>query len=119
MPSLTPHGRRDIETVPDLKGFAAANGHLGKSDDEVRAELGDKSRNISTTRLSVWGRWLPIVKKAVVGRSMAGTAHRRAIRAGVDRFLREIEFAALSPQLVAFNGLSFDLAPGPSFRVLV
>ena len=32
----------DIETVPDLQGFAAANGHLGKSDDEVRAEQGDK-----------------------------------------------------------------------------
>src|SRR2546422_901429 len=32
----------DIETVPDLKGFAAANGHIGKADDEVRAELGDK-----------------------------------------------------------------------------
>jgi hypothetical protein len=32
----------DIETVPDLKGFAAANGHVGKSDDEVRAVLGDK-----------------------------------------------------------------------------
>jgi 3'-5' exonuclease len=32
----------DIETVPDLKGFAAANGHAGKSDEEVRAELGDK-----------------------------------------------------------------------------
>jgi hypothetical protein len=32
----------DIETVPDLKGFAAANSHVGKSDDEVRAELGDK-----------------------------------------------------------------------------
>ena len=32
----------DIETVPDLRGFAAANGHSGKTDDEVRAELGDK-----------------------------------------------------------------------------
>jgi hypothetical protein len=32
----------DIETVPDLKGFAAANGHVGKTDDEVRVELGDK-----------------------------------------------------------------------------
>ena len=28
----------DIETVPDIK----ASGHFGKSDDEVRAELGDK-----------------------------------------------------------------------------
>jgi hypothetical protein len=27
-----------IETVPDLKGFAVANGHFGKGDDEVRCE---------------------------------------------------------------------------------
>jgi hypothetical protein len=26
----------DIETVPDLAGYAAANGHDGKSDDEIR-----------------------------------------------------------------------------------
>jgi hypothetical protein len=32
----------DIETVPDLKGFAAANGRAGKSDDEIRAAMGDK-----------------------------------------------------------------------------
>jgi predicted PolB exonuclease-like 3'-5' exonuclease len=32
----------DIETVPDLKGFAAANDHDGKTDDEIRAAMGDK-----------------------------------------------------------------------------
>ena len=32
----------DIETVPDLRGFAAAKGLVGKPDDEVRAEMGDK-----------------------------------------------------------------------------
>jgi hypothetical protein len=32
----------DIETVPDLKGFAQANGHDGKSDDDIRAAMGDK-----------------------------------------------------------------------------
>jgi hypothetical protein len=32
----------DIETVPDLKGFAAANGLDGKSDDEIREAMGDK-----------------------------------------------------------------------------
>ena len=32
----------DIETIPDLRGFAAANGHDGKSDDEVREAMGDK-----------------------------------------------------------------------------
>jgi hypothetical protein len=28
----------DIETIPDIKGFAAANGHSGKSDDYRRRE---------------------------------------------------------------------------------
>jgi hypothetical protein len=32
----------DIETVPDLKGFGAANGHDGRGDDEIRAAMGDK-----------------------------------------------------------------------------
>ena len=32
----------DIETVPDLRGFAAAKGPVGKPDDEVRADMGDK-----------------------------------------------------------------------------
>jgi hypothetical protein len=32
----------DIETVPDLVGFAAANGHDGKTEDEIRAELGEQ-----------------------------------------------------------------------------
>jgi hypothetical protein len=32
----------DIETVPDIKGFAVANGHAGKSDEEVRGLMGDK-----------------------------------------------------------------------------
>lgn len=32
----------DLETVPDLRGYAAANGLVGKSDDEVREALGDK-----------------------------------------------------------------------------
>ena len=41
----------DLETVPDLRGFAAANGLDGKSDDDVRAELGDRmSRALWTER---------------------------------------------------------------------
>ena len=31
----------DLETVPDLGGFAAANDLVGKSDVEVRAAIGD------------------------------------------------------------------------------
>jgi hypothetical protein len=32
----------DLETVPDLAGFAAANGLVGRSDVEVREAMGDK-----------------------------------------------------------------------------
>ena len=32
----------DLETVPDLKGFGAANGLVGKTNDEIREALGDK-----------------------------------------------------------------------------
>jgi 3'-5' exonuclease len=32
----------DLETVPDLAGFAAANDLVGKSDAEVRGVIGDK-----------------------------------------------------------------------------
>jgi hypothetical protein len=47
----------DIETVPDLKGFAAASGHTGKSDGEVRA------RQVPQAHLSLhhlhWGACCP------------------------------------------------------------
>ena len=32
----------DLETVPDLRGFAAGNDLVGKSDVEVREAIGDK-----------------------------------------------------------------------------
>jgi hypothetical protein len=35
----------DLETVPDLGGFAAANDLVGKSDVEVREAIGDKFPN--------------------------------------------------------------------------
>ena len=32
----------DLETVPDLRGFAQANKLDGKTDDEIREAIGDK-----------------------------------------------------------------------------
>jgi hypothetical protein len=32
----------DLETVPDLRGFAAANGLADKTDEEVREAIGDR-----------------------------------------------------------------------------
>jgi ABC transporter substrate binding protein len=56
----------DIETVPDLKGFAAANEHAGASDEQVREAMGDKFPKTSTTRSSASAHWL------LTGKMLAG-----------------------------------------------
>jgi hypothetical protein len=42
----------DLETVPDIGGFAAANYLIGKTDNEVRQLIGDKFPSTSTIRSS-------------------------------------------------------------------
>ena len=100
----------DIETVPDLKGFAAANGLEGRTDEEIRAALGDKfpkhiyhsiicigalvaSQDNDSWRVDVLGA--PSVEKR---------SEKELIASFVDRI------AELKPQLVTFNGSSFDLS---------
>src|SRR5579872_6236894 len=98
-----------IETVPDLKGFAAANGHEGKADDDIRAAMGDKfPKHIYHSIVCIGalvahredGRW----GVTALGAPHVGDRPEKALIASfVDRI------AELSPQLVTFNGSSFDL----------
>lgn len=108
----------DLETVPDLRGFAAANGLAGKTDEEVRAELGDKFPKHIYHSIVCIG--------AVVAHRTSECWVVDAIGAPHcgDRSEKELIFsfasrvAELSPQLVTFNGNSFDL-PVLRYRALV
>jgi predicted PolB exonuclease-like 3'-5' exonuclease len=109
----------DIETIPDLKGLAAANGHTGKSDDEVRTELGDKfPKHIYHSIICIGalvshreegGQW---IVDALGAPHVGERSERELIASFVDRT------AGLSPQLVTFNASSFDL-PILRYRAMV
>ena len=98
-----------ISRRTDRAGFAAANGHDGKSDDEIRAELGDKfPKHIYHSIVCIGAliahqesdHW---VVDALGAPHVGERAEKELITSFVDRI------AELTPQLVTFNGSSFDL----------
>jgi 3'-5' exonuclease len=108
----------DLETVPDIKGFAAAKSHDGKSDDEIRAAMGDKfPKHIYHSIICIGaliahkepGRW-------VVDALGAPHVGERSEKALISSFVDRI--AELEPQLITFNGSSFDL-PVLRYRAIV
>jgi 3'-5' exonuclease len=108
----------DIETVPDISGFAAANDLLGKTADEVRAAIGDKfPKHIYHSIICIGAliahhdgdQW---VVDALGAPHVGERSEEELIASFVDRI------AELKPQLVTFNGSSFDL-PVLRYRAMV
>jgi 3'-5' exonuclease len=99
----------DLETIPDISGFAAANGLSDKTAEEVRAAMGDKfPKHIYHSIICIGAliahrdneHW---VVDALGAPHVGERSEKELIAAFVDRI------AALNPQLVTFNGSSFDL----------
>lgn len=108
----------DLETVPDLRAFAAANGLEGKGDDEVRAALGEEFPKLVYHSIVCIGALVAYRHDdqwavRVVGAPNIGERSEKEILAA---FVNKI--AELSPQLVTFNGASFDL-PVLRYRAMV
>jgi 3'-5' exonuclease len=99
----------DIETLPDLKGFAAANGHEGKSDDEIREALGDDFPKVIYHSILCIGALVAHRENGHWQVDALGAPHisERTEKELIAAFVNRI--AELKPQLVTFAGSSFDL----------
>src|SRR5262245_42976834 len=108
----------DLETIPDLQGFAAANNLVGKSAAEVREAIGDKFPKHIYHSIACIGALIAQrdqahwVIKALGAPHVGERTEKQLIQAFVDRI------AELTPQLVTFNGNSFDL-PVLRYRAII
>jgi 3'-5' exonuclease len=108
----------DIETVPDIKGFAAANGHEGKSDDDIRAAMGDKFPKHIYHSIICIGALIAHQDGDHWEVDSLGAPHvgDRSEKELITAFVNRV--AKLNPQLVTFNGSSFDL-PVLRYRAMI
>ena len=99
----------DIETVLDLEGFATANDFGGKTDEEIRAAHGDKFPKHLYHRIICIGAVVVERSQGSWQVKASGAPHigERSEKELIETFVGKI--AELQPQLVTFNGTSFDL----------
>lgn len=108
----------DLETIPDLEGYARANDLVSRSPDEIRAAMGDEFPKLIYHSIVCIGALVASRTPNGYEVQVVGAPHvgQRTERELIESFVSKV--GQLSPQLVSFNGCAFDL-PVLRYRAMI
>jgi predicted PolB exonuclease-like 3'-5' exonuclease len=108
----------DLETVPDLEGYARANNLIGRSPAEIQAAMGDEFPKLIYHSIICIGALVATKTANGYEVQVVGAPHvgQRTEKELIESFVHKI--AQVSPQMVTFNGCAFDL-PVLRYRAMI